>query len=694
MNCAQFGLVQRGCEEGDMNSRSKDKNVINPGWILLDTCSTVSVCCNPDLVRDIRKCKEGEMLTIVTNGGKQIYDEVAMMKDFPLQVHFNRESLANIISFRDVANIPGVVIKMDSSKERAITVEMGSYKKFKFLECPDGLYHYDTTTMYENCSKTKSAFVPYLNSSSYSLAMTVEDNKKYFTKREIAGAEGAHRLQQKLGWPSIEQFRHIIAHNLVRNSHINVDDIDRAQYLFGTPTPLLQGKMTRSPNPKERVPRVSIPPAILTHHRNVILHVDFFFVNKLPFLHTKSEGLNFLTVQTGHTRTKEAIAGGLEKVINTYHMRGFKVKTIHGDGEFDLDYLWARIMPINLEITGRDEHDGVVERSVRVIKERARCICHSLPYKFYTRLMTNSLVENVINLLNAFPFKNGVSQTMGPSTIVLGKPAPDVSRKTAIFGSYVMGFLKTKNDMTERSEQAISLGTLNDSGTHYFMSLKSGKKIKCHRWEELPITKEVIERVEDLAREESQQKLVKGFPLFEWEDGREVEGLYDDIKEHISIEDYDDCENEDDSDYAASEASEADIEDQVQQIEEVEDNVNIERNENVITDNEDSEVDDENNKKMNEETNDNFSISESDMTEGENDYEMSETDQESNDKVSRSETSDDDVTKSELGEIETENNEEQPLRRTTRINAGTGVQRTHPFVQFAMKDKKIMRRKA
>ena len=74
--------------------------------------------------------------------------------------------------------------------------------------------------------------------------------------------------------------------------------------------------------------------------------------------------------------------------------------------------------------------------------------------------------------------------------------------------------------MTERNEKAISLGTLNDSGAHYFMSLKSGKRIKCHRWEELHITQEVVNRVEDLSSEESQMQMVNGMPLFEWEDGR------------------------------------------------------------------------------------------------------------------------------------------------------------------------------
>ena len=59
--------------------------------------------------------------------------------------------------------------------------------------------------------------------------------------------------------------------------------------------------------------------------------------------------------------------------------------------------------------------------------------------------MTKAMVEGVIYWLNAFLFKSGISQTMGPSTIVLGKPAPDFSRKRVPFGAYVMGFTKTKN---------------------------------------------------------------------------------------------------------------------------------------------------------------------------------------------------------------------------------------------------------
>ena len=89
----------------------------------------------------------------------------------------------------------------------------------------------------------------------------VAQNKNFFTSCEVKGAEQAHRLQQQIGWPSVGHFRQIIAKNQIRNSNTTVAGIDRAQFIFGTPTPLLQGKMTRAPPKNTKISRVSIPPA-------------------------------------------------------------------------------------------------------------------------------------------------------------------------------------------------------------------------------------------------------------------------------------------------------------------------------------------------------------------------------------------------------------------------------------------------
>ena len=178
LNCAQVTLMQRANVELDEMAEKKH-TIIDPNWILLDTCSTVSVCCNDSLIRDIRDCEEDEHLTIVTNGGKQVYKQMGVMKSLPIQVFYKKESLANIISLRDIANIPGVKITMDTTKERAITVTMKNGFEYKFNECPDGLYYFDTTVGEQgNYIKTKSILKP------YSFAMTVHENKSFLLKEK------------------------------------------------------------------------------------------------------------------------------------------------------------------------------------------------------------------------------------------------------------------------------------------------------------------------------------------------------------------------------------------------------------------------------------------------------------------------------------------------------------------------------
>jgi hypothetical protein len=97
--------------------QSAETALIPKSWVLLDTCSTSSVSNNKENVGDIRKCSPEECLQMFSNGGSIFYDEMAPLKLLPLDVHFNAESVATILSVKDVANIEGVHITMDTSKE-------------------------------------------------------------------------------------------------------------------------------------------------------------------------------------------------------------------------------------------------------------------------------------------------------------------------------------------------------------------------------------------------------------------------------------------------------------------------------------------------------------------------------------------------------------------------------------------------
>ena len=152
---------------------------------------------------------------------------------------------------------------------------------------------------------------------------------------------------------------------------------------------------------------------------------------------------------------------------------------------------------------------------------------NGLPYKRYPKLMVVSLLEHVAHMLNSFPSKESVSSAMSPATIVEGTPKLDLNQNRLPFGAYAQVWIGTKNNMTERAVPGIALRASNTKGGFYFMSLYTGKRINSYVWEELPISDEVIERVEEIAQQQKQPQLVNGIPIFEWNQNNTVEVIED-----------------------------------------------------------------------------------------------------------------------------------------------------------------------
>ena len=71
-------------------------------------------------------------LRIITNEGSVIYKEVADSKGLPLKAHFNKDSLANVLSFKQVLEFSGVKITVDTSKEDAFSVHLKDGMEMKF----------------------------------------------------------------------------------------------------------------------------------------------------------------------------------------------------------------------------------------------------------------------------------------------------------------------------------------------------------------------------------------------------------------------------------------------------------------------------------------------------------------------------------------------------------------------------------
>jgi hypothetical protein len=198
----------------------------------------------------------------------------------------------------------------------------------------------------------------------------------------------------------------------------------------------LKGKTTRT-DAAAHVPTfeaVSLPPSILKYHKNVTLCVDFFFVQGLIFMHTISRGIGFRTVSRVPDRNKPTLVQEIKAVINLYSSRGFTVCDVHGDNEFSC--IREELRPIQLDIVPADSHVGEIERSIRTIKERLRSCVHGLPFKRLPKLLLTHMVSESVRCLNLFPWANGISDSLSPTSIVTGLAPPDFNTLRIEFGSY------------------------------------------------------------------------------------------------------------------------------------------------------------------------------------------------------------------------------------------------------------------
>ena len=82
---------------------------------------------------------------MLINGESIAYKEVTDCKLLLLKVHFNKDSLANVLSFKQVSEISGVKITTDTSKEDVFTIHRSNGMEMKF-KCNEGLYYYDTNS--------------------------------------------------------------------------------------------------------------------------------------------------------------------------------------------------------------------------------------------------------------------------------------------------------------------------------------------------------------------------------------------------------------------------------------------------------------------------------------------------------------------------------------------------------------------
>ena len=142
---------------------------------------------------------------------------------------------------------------------------------------------------------------------------TAEENERMHSARDVQRAKIARNAHQAAGSPSMQDFKHMIHSNVIKDCPITLEDMRKAELICGKDVGALKGKTTKTKN-APYVRDLMVPPkALIQRNRDVTLHVDTLYVNGMPFLATISKNIMYRTAE--FVAGRQLKSGGMNRSI-------------------------------------------------------------------------------------------------------------------------------------------------------------------------------------------------------------------------------------------------------------------------------------------------------------------------------------------------------------------------------------------
>ena len=134
--CPQEDPVEEQAEQAEGEGANaaqlaQGTKILDPNWILLDTCSSHSCLSNEFFIKNMRMCRKNEELIMFTNGGDIIFKKRGVFALFPVPMYYNSDTIATVVAVADILKLEGATIWFDSTKGNTIYVKIGK-KTFEF----------------------------------------------------------------------------------------------------------------------------------------------------------------------------------------------------------------------------------------------------------------------------------------------------------------------------------------------------------------------------------------------------------------------------------------------------------------------------------------------------------------------------------------------------------------------------------
>jgi hypothetical protein len=361
----------------------------------LDNQSTADVFCNQKPLDSVRKVNK--VMNINCNAGVTRTD---MVGDLPGcgEVWFNKSGIANILLPLRMEKKHRITCDSENGKQFIVHKENGMVRRFRQSE--DGLFCMDAKESDEEQDGTVLV----------NKVKPVEGNKKNFTKAACKQATLARKLRNIIGRPSARSFLNIAE----KNCPFTREDALTAEDIFGPNVRWPKGKTVRQNGERVRPECEDIPKHIMERHQDITPCIDLMHINKIPFLVTILRHIKFGTIEAVKSRHHKVPPPAIKNVKRLHALRGFRVRHCHVDNEFEGMRHELMELGMQLNVVAEAEQVPEIERHVRTIKERTRCVCNTVPFKRMPARMTIEMAHASVFWLNMFPASDCVSGDLSP----------------------------------------------------------------------------------------------------------------------------------------------------------------------------------------------------------------------------------------------------------------------------------------
>ena len=345
--------------------------------VLCDHCASASIFHHAPLLTNIRSCSPVKFSGV---GGGIVVSKEGDFGDFGI-VKYDPRASFNILS---VDSLPDGAAVMYDHASRRHTVLLNNIT-----------YHFDVPLGAKGLP-LRDFHVQPPNSVSHVQLNTVSQNEASHTHRQVIEAKRASEFGRLLAYPSMKDASAAISGGVFIDNPITLQSLKTSDTIYGTSVACLKGKTVHTPSEIEKIIEVK-----QDHSQKLRLYADILFVEGNPILLSSSDPIHLLIATSLSSRTSLSISKALNAHIAVYTQENFTISSILVDSESGLLSLredYAR-QGIRVDTAPPGQHVPVIERKIRLVKERCRAIMSVLPCSLCRALLV-ALVLFVVSRIN------------------------------------------------------------------------------------------------------------------------------------------------------------------------------------------------------------------------------------------------------------------------------------------------------